>query len=85
MSKSTEEAQIAAAIRSGTASSLTRFRVTLVCSCEGDAAYGYGPTIEAAEGYARAAFKRGHPGRRPRVSERVVEEALDSHYEEITP
>lgn len=77
-----EDKAIEDVIRRGVASPLTRYRVTLVCDCYADAAYGYGPTRESALNRAVRHFRRAH-GPRAKVGETIVEEALTGHYEEI--
>lgn len=68
----------------------TLYRVTLLCSCNMDAAFGYGPTPEAARDTAIFHFRKHH-GRREKWIEEVLERAVPngpgstaSHYEEVT-
>lgn len=65
----------------------TKYRVTLVCACNADMAYGYGASVAEAEQTARREFRRQH-GRAAKVGERIVEHAVESasgasHYEEL--
>lgn len=66
----------------------TKFRVNLLCSCNADMAFGYGPTPEAAKAEAERCFRKQH-GRRAKWTEEILEHAVttaggSSHYEEIS-
>jgi hypothetical protein len=79
-------AQIEKAMRD-VAERQTRYRVSLVCSCNNDLAYGYGPTEADAAAVAEAEFRRRH-GHQAQWIERIVEHAVPhgnggSHYEEV--
>lgn len=65
----------------------TRYRVSLVCECNNDLAYGYGATVAEADAVAVAEFRKHH-GRRARWNDRIVEHTVttaggSSHYEEV--
>lgn len=78
-----EEVAIEAAIRSGLASPLTRFRVTLLDAERSRGAHGYGPSVEAAERYALAALLARWPDASSHTCERIVEEARGHFYAEV--
>lgn len=64
-----------------------RFRVTLICTCAGDYADGYGATLaEARKNVRRFWWKGGHNA--SEISEEITEAECvtpdGSHYEEIT-
>lgn len=66
----------------------TKFRTTLICSCNSDAAEGYGPTREQARANAIKFFRKAH-GRRATWRDEFTEVAVEhggggSHYEEST-
>ena len=64
---------------------LYTFRVSLVCSCQNDVAFGRAPTEEAAREIAEREFTKAH-GRQATYNTVVVERAVDHdggwHYEE---
>lgn len=65
----------------------TRFRVNLICACQNDLAFGYGPTLEEARANAERTFRRQH-GRRARWVDVITEQAVEhtgggSHYEQV--
>lgn len=68
----------------------TLYRVTLICSCNNDIAFGYGATVDVARTAAIEFFRKDH-GRRARWREEIVEKAVEnahsngSHYEECSP
>ena len=64
---------------------LYTFRVSLVCSCQNDVAFGRAPTEEAAREIAEREFTKAH-GRQATYNTVMVERAVDHdggwHYEE---
>jgi hypothetical protein len=67
----------------------TKYRVTLLCKCQLDAAEGYGSTLEEARANAVKFFQKDH-GKRAKWREEIAEHAVPnypggtaSHYEEI--
>lgn len=60
------------------------YRVTLICDCQNDAAYGLGPNPEAARIVAEVEFTRHH-GKRAQYTQIITEHAVPhdggSHYE----
>ena len=64
---------------------LYTFRVSLVCSCQNDVAFGRAPTEQAAREIAEREFTKAH-GRQATYNTVVVERAVDHdggwHYEE---
>lgn len=67
----------------------TKYRVTLLCKCQLDAAFGYGATLEEARTHAVFFFQKHH-GKRAKWREEFVEHAVEhgnggSHYEEVQP
>lgn len=66
-----------------TAVDLQKWRVNLICSCNNDLAYGYGPTKMVAIANAWRYFRKEHPKDKP--TEEIIEcvAADGSHYEEV--
>ena len=65
----------------------TKYRCTLQCRCNTDAAVGFGETPEAAEAAARVHWKRGRHRLRD-IADKILEQAVEhsgggSHYEEL--